>query len=195
MRSATSIVRAAFCSTSRIVDAFLLQLLEDLEHLVDDQRREPERRLVEEQQLRPREQRARDRELLLLAARELRARPVVVTARAPRSARTCCLMSASASRAVLAAEVPICEVLADGEPAEDAPVLRNERDARAAGSASGERPPIDLPWKVIWPELGLSTPVIAHSVVDLPAPLWPTRPTSSPSLTSSESLLTAAIRP
>ena len=40
--------------------------------------------------------------------------------------------------------------------------------------SSGERPPIDLPRKLIWPELGLSTPVIAHSVVDLPAPLWPT---------------------
>ena len=51
-----------------------MQLLQDLEHLVDDERRQPERRLVEQQELRAREQRAGDRELLLLPARELRAR-------------------------------------------------------------------------------------------------------------------------
>ena len=41
------------------------------EHVLHDQRREAERRLVEQQQARPRHQRARDRDHLLLAARQL----------------------------------------------------------------------------------------------------------------------------
>ena len=43
---------------------------ERLEDDVDDLRREAERRLVEEEEVRPRDERARDRELLLLAAGE-----------------------------------------------------------------------------------------------------------------------------
>ena len=128
MRSATSIVRAAFCSTSRIVDALLLQLLEDLEDLVDHQRREAERRLVEEQELRPREQRAGDRELLLLAARELRARPVAV-APEHREALEHPVDVGLRRRAVVAAGRADVQVLADREPAEDAAVLGDERDA------------------------------------------------------------------
>src|SRR5258708_13514623 len=47
-----------------------LELLDEAEDLVDDHRRQPHRRLVEEQQPGPREQRARDGEHLLLAAGE-----------------------------------------------------------------------------------------------------------------------------
>ena len=50
-------------------DAFGAQLLERVEDDVDHDRREPERRLVEEKQPRAREQCTGDRELLLLAAR------------------------------------------------------------------------------------------------------------------------------
>ena len=47
-----------------------VELGDDLEDLLDDERREPERGLVEQQQLRPAHQRARDGEHLLLAARQ-----------------------------------------------------------------------------------------------------------------------------
>ncbi len=51
-------------------DPVVAHLPERLEEGLDDARREPERGLVEEQHVRPRDQRARDRELLLLAAGE-----------------------------------------------------------------------------------------------------------------------------
>ena len=54
-------------------------------------------------------------------------------------------------------------------------------------------PTIERPSKLTSPAVGLRTPVIVISVVVLPAPLWPTRPTSSPSLTSSDSCCTAGI--
>ena len=57
------------CPRSRIV-------VERREDDVDDDRREPERRLVEKQQRGPGDERARDRELLLLSAREHRRQPV-----------------------------------------------------------------------------------------------------------------------
>ena len=49
--------------------ALLVDLLDDVEDPLDEDRREPERRLVEQQQLRARHQRAADRAHLLLAAR------------------------------------------------------------------------------------------------------------------------------
>src|SRR5262249_25433776 len=48
----------------------LVDVADDLEDLLDDQRREAERRLVEQQQPRPAHQRPRDRQHLLLAARQ-----------------------------------------------------------------------------------------------------------------------------
>ena len=61
--------------------------------------------------------------------------------------------------------------------------------------SSGASPTIDCPSNTISPATGASAPVIVISVVDLPAPLWPTRPTNSPSLTSSVRPWTAAMRP
>ena len=109
-RSATA--RLAFCSTSRIVTPVLAQLRERLEDEVDHDRREAERRLVEQQQARPAEQRAGDRELLLLAAREPAGRAVVVALAGPGSARArarCRRRPSSRSRAVVG---PSREVLA-----------------------------------------------------------------------------------
>src|SRR5690606_41537472 len=45
-------------------------LFRSVEDLLDDERGEPQRRLVEQEQLRPRHQRAADRQHLLLAARQ-----------------------------------------------------------------------------------------------------------------------------
>ena len=47
-----------------------VDLLDRLEDLLDQDRREPERRLVEQQEPRPGHQRPADREHLLLAARQ-----------------------------------------------------------------------------------------------------------------------------
>jgi hypothetical protein len=67
-----------FCSASRKVTCSLVEVLHDLEHLLDDLRREAHRRLVEQHHLRVGHQRAADRAHLLLAARgvgRLRAAP------------------------------------------------------------------------------------------------------------------------
>src|SRR3990172_8221660 len=122
--------------------AFLAELLENLEHLVDDQRRQPERGLVEEEELRPGEQRPGDCELLLLAAGELRARPVE---EAPQHGEALAHLLDVGLRllSVLARRRSDAQVLADREPAEDAPVLRHERDAETEdriGREADDRP-------------------------------------------------------
>ena len=83
-RAAAASAIAAFCSTTSTARPFLLvQVGDDLEHLARDQRGEPERRLVEHQQPRPLQERAGEREHLLLAARE-RARLLVAPRLEPR---------------------------------------------------------------------------------------------------------------
>ena len=58
-----------FCSASRKdTPSLRVQVLHDLEDLLDDLRREAHRRLVEQDHLRARHQRAADRAHLLLAA-------------------------------------------------------------------------------------------------------------------------------
>ena len=59
----------AFCSTSSMLTpSSLVDGAQDAENLLHHQRRQAEGRLVQQQQLRPQHQRARDREHLLLAA-------------------------------------------------------------------------------------------------------------------------------
>ena len=59
----------AFCSTTSTVSpSSAFRCSHDPEQLLDDRRRQPERRLVEHQQPRPGDERAREREHLLLAA-------------------------------------------------------------------------------------------------------------------------------
>src|SRR2546428_5113446 len=48
---------------------------------------------------------------------------------------------------------------------------------------SPRRPPIERPWKAMSPFQGRSRPAMHLRVVDLPAPLGPSRATSSPGLT------------
>ena len=111
------------------------------EHDVDDRRREPERRLVEQQDVGLGDQRARDRELLLLAAGEcarlalaelLDDRKELVDAREDRS-------DAAAGAPRRQAEA---KVLLDRQLGEDAPALGHERNAAARdllGRAADER--------------------------------------------------------
>ena len=68
-RWAMSSARLAFCSTTSIVmPSSAVELAEDAEQVLHDERRQAERRLVEQQQLRPAHQRPGDGEHLLLAA-------------------------------------------------------------------------------------------------------------------------------
>ena len=63
-----------FCSTSRMVTPRLAQADHRVENLVDQHRREPHRRLVEQQEPRVAHQRAAHRQHLLLPAREIAGR-------------------------------------------------------------------------------------------------------------------------
>ena len=152
---------------------------ERLEQRLDDDRREPERRLVEQQHVGPRDQRARDRELLLLAARE-RARvavrelgdhreepahPVEVVGDA--------LRASGARRARAAGSRRRSARRRCGGP--------RGRARRPARAMSSGRPRSALPARAgSRPPASGTTPMIACSVVDLPAPFGPIRPTISP---------------
>src|SRR5262249_34932996 len=98
------------------------------EELLDDERREPERELVDEEEPRPAEQRAADRAHLLLAAGELPGRPRGALAKARQKRED--------PREVLRDAVPIPtqvgaleEVVPDREAREEAPALRHLDDA------------------------------------------------------------------
>ena len=194
MRSANSTARAAFCSTSRIVTPSLAQLLERVEDEVDHDRREPERRLVEEQQPRAREQRARDRELLLLAARERRRRSAVVRSQDREALEDALRGRAAASSRSLRAVVPSWRFSA---------TVSVPKMCRPSGTSasprrtifSGLAPTSDSPSKRIEPPAGATSPKIAESVVVLPAPFGPMTPTTSPSSTWSEIPCSAGMRP
>ena len=116
----------------------LVEPAHDLEELLDDDRREPERRLVEEQEPRPREARAGEREHLLLAARQ-RSGLLVAPLREPRQlARD--LVEVLRDGLAVAAEVRAhLQVLPDRQLAEDAAALGNVRDASPRGRLRAAR--------------------------------------------------------
>ena len=72
-RLASDVATPRFCSISRMRSPSCLELLEHVDQVLDDRRREPLGRLVHDQELRVRQQRASDRQHLLLATGELRA--------------------------------------------------------------------------------------------------------------------------
>src|SRR4249919_1520330 len=98
----------------------LVQVAEDSEDLPDDERRQPEGRLVEEQEPRPQHERAGNREHLLLAARE-RAGLLLAPLREPGKVAADALVAlVEPAAAEMRAET---QVLVDRELAEDAPAL------------------------------------------------------------------------
>ena len=96
--SASSSDCTTFCSTSRIGKPVLVQPPDQREHLLDQQRRQAERRLVEDQQPRLGHQAAADREHLLLAAGQ-RAGGLRRTAPAAAGRRRRCVRGCGARRA------------------------------------------------------------------------------------------------
>jgi len=115
-----------FCSTSRagIPSA---RSSEHLDDVVDDPRRQPVGRLVEQQQPGVAEQRSPDREHLLLAAGQL-VPAVAAAVRQPREQ----VVDALARPGAVTGRRPRrdAEVLLDGQRREDAPPLRDQSDAR-----------------------------------------------------------------
>ena len=153
----------------------------------------PERRLVEQQHVGPGDERARDRELLLLAARE-RAR--VALREVGHDREELAHPGQVVGRALLGAAPgePEPQVLVDGQRGEDVPALGDEGDAGAGDvlRPAAERPPVRAGSRP--PRRGTS-PMIAWSVLDLPAPLGPIRPTISPRSSFRSSPRTAGTPP
>ena len=138
--------------------------------LRDDHRREALGRLVHHQQARIGEQRARDREHLLLAAGELPAAIVACARRAAGRCRRC----ARWSRRRLRALGDHAQVLVDGERAPQPPALRHVADAEPGDLRRVEPRQLVARPKRIVPLDARTRPMMAlHSVV-LPMPLRPT---------------------
>ena len=175
-------------------EAPLADRLERREHEVDDRRREPERRLVEEQDRRLRDERPRDRELLLLAPGERPGRPPakLVDDRKEREATSARSLSASAERGRAAS--PSRRFSSTVSSAKRRlPSGTSAIPVRAI--ASGARPRSDSPAKRTSPPRTRTRPMIACSVVDFPAPFGPMRPTISPGATSNDTPRTAGTPP
>ena len=156
--------------------------LDQREQLLDQQRREAERRLVEDQELRLGHQAAPDRQHLLLAAGQ-RAGALAPAARqaAGRSrTRGSRLCRAARAAAAIGAEI---EVFAHRHVGEDAPALRHmdqaARDDRRRALALDRRVRRSGCCRCH----GRITPEIVRLSVDLPAPLAPSTATISPGRT------------
>src|SRR5262245_11871665 len=112
----------------------LVEVAEDPEDLPDDDRREPEGRFVEEQEKRPRHERAGDREHLLLAARE---RSGLLLA-APVEPREMAADPLVVLREAASLEIPAqTEVLVHRQLTEDAAALRDVCDSGARDALGG----------------------------------------------------------
>ena len=153
-----------------------LQRADGLADLLDDHRRQPLGRLVEQQQPRAGAQDAADRQHLLLAAGQLGAlagaEPLLQVGKQLEDA-----LEAKPARPHLRRQQ---QVFLDVEAGEDAALLRAEGDAgardlvrRRGRSARGPR---SAPSRCAAPTM----PMIDFSVVVLPAPLRPSSVTTSP---------------
>ena len=182
---------SAFCSTSSTVVPCSLIVPDDLEDLLDQDRRQPQRRLVEQQDLgapsapgRSRASAARRRTacrpsgVALAEAREQVVDPLESAPRAP------CRLRANAPSSRFSWTVMRAKT---GGPR--APGRRPARRSRAAASVDALAARGDLALR------GRSRPEIVRSVVDLPAPFEPISVTISPSSTSSVTPRSAWIAP
>ena len=163
-----------------------LSRAQDLEQLLDDQRREAERGLVEQHQARPQHQRAADRQHLLLAARQragllARAAPSGAgnSRRPARCRRRCRRGRAASSRRARRFSSTVCA-------REGAAALRHMGDAAAARCPRSPGRRSSVPSKRISPRVR-TMPHSARSVVVLPAPLAPSSVVTPPSSTAKSS--------
>src|SRR5439155_8815108 len=159
-------------------DAALVDLADGPEDLAHQERREAERRLVEQQQPRPRHEGARDREHLLLAAREGARALAAALAQAREEAERllAILGDAGAVPAAVGAEL---EVVVHREVREHQAPFGACETPSATISWGGMRV-ISLPSKRMRPARAGINPESARSSVVFPAPLAPIRVTISP---------------
>ena len=118
--------------------ALRVDLAHDVEQLLDDRRRQAERQLVDDQQLRLGDERHAERELLLLAAGQVAGQLVPALAQ-PREAvehLARCGASTSVGSSLANSQVPGLEVLGDGEGREDGLAARHLHDAHAWRSST-----------------------------------------------------------
>ena len=188
MRSASSTVAPHVLLDEQHRRAAAPDLRDRLEHLVDEDGREAERRLVEEQQPRLGDERAGDRELLLLAAGQRPRREARTSAAAPGTAR-----ARARARRPRAPGRGSRSCRAPGSRPRSA--SRRCAGPRRRARSRGGRSPRSRARRAARrgrrsrPPTAATRPTIAASVVDLPAPFGPTRPTISPSPTSRLSVL------
>ena len=160
-------------------------LADEIEHLLHHERREPGRRLVHQQHLRLRHQRAADRAHLLLAARHGagRLRAAVLQ---PRKEAVDLVELLGEARARRRDEGADAQILLDRQPRKQPAVLRHMGDAVLddVDAPAGRRSPAlrasSLPWLIG------SMPEMTRISVVLPAPFGPMTPTASPRAISSD---------
>ena len=169
--SATAVATPMFCSMTQDRHvAFLGERDQHLARPVDDDRRQALGRLVHDQQPRIAEQRAGDRQHLLLAAGELRA-AIAAALGEPRKGLVDALDRPGRSRPSRGGEP---QMLVDGQAPPDAAALRHVADAEPVRSRAARAPEISRPARRIEPLRARFSPMIVLQSVVLPMPLRPT---------------------
>ena len=176
--SATPSTVRANCSTTRIDTPSRAIWAHDLVELLDDDRRETHRELVEQEQARVRSRAPRAIASICCSPPD----NVPGDLRAPvaqaREARRYVTSSMSAERASRVGHH--AQVLAHGEVREDASAFGDEAQAARARSSSGRAPLTRRPATITSPALGACSPDATRSVVVLPAPFGPSSATTEP---------------
>ena len=161
--------------------ALLVDRADDVEHLVDEHRRQAHRRLVHQQQLRPRHQRAADRDHLLLAARQRAGILVEPLLDAREQCEDALIVGIELGRQVRWRRLK-------APSARFSRTVMRPNSRRASGTSEMPRPTIDCvgsrsmrsPPNCTLPERARTMPRIVFIVVDLPEALPPSRQTISP---------------
>ena len=158
----------------------LLQVANFLAHLHAQARVEVGQRLVEQQHARPDDDRARERDALLLAAREL-AGKLLLVARQPDQLQDFADRARDLRIGLAAHAQAVGDVLEHRKVRKKRVVLEHEADVALVRRQVGHV----LPPMEIRPESGNPKPAIIRSVVVLPQPEGPSRVRNSPGRTSS----------
>ena len=178
---ATRRANGSFCSTSRTVTPVAIQLEDDVADLVHDVRLDAFGRFVEDEQRRFEDERAADRQLLLLAAGEIAAAPVEHLLEHGEQVED---LRRNRTGAVLPDAEADAQVLLDGQLREDLAALRHVADAEARARLGGQPGQARCRRTSISPDVTRSRPMMHLSSVVFPMPLRPIRHVREPAGTS-----------
>ena len=157
-----------------------------LEHLLHDQRRQAGGRLVHQQQLRLRHQRAADGAHLLLAAGERAGQLLAAVLQAREKARRPSSSCSAKRRRACGMKAPMRRLSSTRQPRKQPPVLRHVGDALLDHAVRRQAADRRALRSVIAPARSGSRPEMTRISVVLPAPFGPITPTASPCGTSSD---------